>query len=363
MTKTKKILPQEWIQDHFCPVVGVLATPEANALCQKNNLSIVELLQPFSKLSTDVTLKDPEGVNHSVPNLSVNFQDFQKDPAKAVGPRLLSDTVASITEEPLVSRAFPSRSLQLEAPGFTPWFDSWTKIYLQSLPCVEHEFIRHHLGCVFVVSSNSKDDPMEQIRNLVQTQHKSQHERSNTTSSNSLYPQYFSSNSLKYYVLLHDVYAAEESKAHEIFKQMQTAFGSSSCHLLQFNSRTRQNDGDDGNPNVAEHWTSMTFSHRFSSIETRLLAVSGDSVLIPPASATVNNVKKEANTKQNDEKNDNTTTTELDHPLAAVNHVEETPPPSPASVIPPKLMPVTKENIAIHLTYNDIDRIRILIRE
>ena len=143
---------------------------------------------------------------------------------------------------------------------------------------------------------------------------------------------------------------------------MQTAFGSSTCHLLQFNSRTRQNDGDDGNPNVAEHWTSMTFSHRFSSIETRLLAVSGDSVLIPPASATVNNVKKEA-AKQNDEKNNDTTTTELDHPLAAVNHVEETPPPSPAAVIPPKLMPVTKENIAIHLTYNDIDRIRILIRE
>ena len=59
------------------------------------------------------------------------------------------------------------RSLQIEAPGFTPWFDAWTKIYLQSLPCVEHEFIRHHLGCVFVVSSNTKNDPMEQIRNLV----------------------------------------------------------------------------------------------------------------------------------------------------------------------------------------------------
>ena len=358
MTKTKKILPQEWIQDHFCPAIGVLATPEANALCQKNNLSIVELFQPFSRLSTDVTLKDPEGVNHSVPNLCVNFQDFHKDPARSVGPRLLSDTVASISEEPLVSRAFPSRSLQLEAPGFTPWFDSWTKIYLQSLPCVEHEFLRHHLGCVFVVSSNSKEDPMAQIRNLVQLQHKSQHERSTTSSSNNLYPQYFSSISLKYYVLLHDVYAVDESRAHEIFKQMQTDFGSAYCHLLQFNSRTRQNDGDDANPNVAEHWTSMTFSHRFSNIETRLLAVSGDSVLIPPAT---NNVKQEtannksAATTTNDDP-------ELDHPLAAVNNKEETPPPSP-SVIVPKLVPVTKENIAIHLTYNDIDRIRILIRE
>ena len=109
MTRTKKIPPQEWIQDYFCPAIGVLATPEANSLCQKNNLSMVELLQPFSKLSTEVTVKDPENSNHLVPNLCINFQDFHKDPAKIVGPRLLSDTVASITEEPFISRAFPSR--------------------------------------------------------------------------------------------------------------------------------------------------------------------------------------------------------------------------------------------------------------
>ena len=60
--------------------------------------------------------------------------------------------------------------------------------------------------------------------------------------------------------------------------------------------------------------------------------------------------------------NDNAGDSELDHPLAAVNNEERTPPPSP-SVIVPKLVPVTRENIAIHLTYNDIDRIRIMIRE
>ena len=62
-------------------------------------------------------------------------------------------------------------------------------------------------------------------------------------------------------------------------------------YFLYLFSRTTQNDGDDGNPNVAEHWTSMTFSHRFSNIETRLLAVSGDSVLIPPPAAS-NNVER-----------------------------------------------------------------------
>ena len=94
-------------------------------------LSLVELLEPFARLTSDVTIKDPEGLTHPIPNLSLTFQDFYKDPCRDIGPRLLSDTVASITEEPLVSRAFPNRSLQLEAPGFTPWFDAWTKIYLQ----------------------------------------------------------------------------------------------------------------------------------------------------------------------------------------------------------------------------------------
>ena len=94
-------------------------------------LYLVELLEPFARLTSDVTIKDPEGLTHPIPNLSLTFQDFYKDPCRDIGPRLLSDTVASITEEPLVSRAFPNRSLQLEAPGFTPWFDAWTKIYLQ----------------------------------------------------------------------------------------------------------------------------------------------------------------------------------------------------------------------------------------
>ena len=113
MTKTKKILPQEWIQDYFCPVLGVLTTPEVNALCHKNNLSMVELLEPFAKLSSDVNIRDPEGNNHSIPNLSLTFQDFAKELRNSIGPRLLSDTVSSITEEPLVSRAFPNRALQL----------------------------------------------------------------------------------------------------------------------------------------------------------------------------------------------------------------------------------------------------------
>lgn len=212
------------------------------------------------------------------------------------------------------------------------------------------------MGCVFVISSNCKDDAIDELNDLVQKQRKIQHEKQ--PMQNNPYPQYFNANIFKYFVLLHDVYSVEESKAHEIFRQMQNAFGSSSCHLLQVNSRTVQNDGDDANPNVAEHWTSMTFTNRFSHIETRLKAVVGDNVLIPTQTV------QEKDPKINEAPKEVNNSDLVDHPLAnhPLNPEEKSPPPSP-SVMIPKLVPVTKENIAIHLTYNDVDRIKILIKE
>ena len=54
------------------------------AAAGRNNLTFTELLQPFSKMSTDVTMKDVDGQNHNVPCLQVILQDFRKDPHKCV---------------------------------------------------------------------------------------------------------------------------------------------------------------------------------------------------------------------------------------------------------------------------------------
>ena len=44
------------------------------------------------------------------------------------------DIVAEITEEPTVTKAFNREENTLEAPGYTPWFDAYMKLYLQSIP-------------------------------------------------------------------------------------------------------------------------------------------------------------------------------------------------------------------------------------
>ena len=44
---------KEIIQNVFSPMVAVISSPQAEEICQKNNLSFVEMLQPFTKLSSD----------------------------------------------------------------------------------------------------------------------------------------------------------------------------------------------------------------------------------------------------------------------------------------------------------------------
>ena len=70
------------------------------------------------------------------------------------------------------SREFAS-GLSLSAPGFTPWFDTWVKLYINSVPTVDHEFVRHHLGCVYAVSASS-DNPITALRNLSEQHYRHQ---------------------------------------------------------------------------------------------------------------------------------------------------------------------------------------------
>ncbi len=182
MTKTtasRRITPQEWVQDYFSPAVAVLASEDAEAVCAKNNLTLTELLQPFSKLLSDVTVKDPEGVNHGISGLCINFNDFFKDPARIVNNRLVSDLLANCSDEDgssMTTRVFDGIAGErarwsLEAPAFTPWFDIWMRCYMHSVPAADHEFSRHHVGCVLAVSS-ACTDVVAELRRLGDRQYR-----------------------------------------------------------------------------------------------------------------------------------------------------------------------------------------------
>ena len=77
-TAKKRTSPQDWIHDYYGPVLTVYASDDAEIIAYRNNLTFTELLQPFSKLGTDVTIKDVDGQNHNVPSLNIILQDFKK---------------------------------------------------------------------------------------------------------------------------------------------------------------------------------------------------------------------------------------------------------------------------------------------
>ena len=67
----------------------------------------------------------------------------------------------------MITKHFPRVSL--DAPAYTPWFDTWMKYYLQTLPVAEHEFLKHSLGCIFVVSTRSdpelyRNEPSQSLK-------------------------------------------------------------------------------------------------------------------------------------------------------------------------------------------------------
>lgn len=189
------------------------------------------------------------------------MQDFKKDPCRMVNAKLLSDLVGSVCVSPApeISKSYMNDTLTLSRPGSTPWFDIWTKLYLHSIPALEHEFSRHHVGCLFAAKSD-EPDAVQKLRKMAEDQHRHQHDKPNA------YPQFMTPNVLKYYVLLHDVYdCGDESAAQEIFTQMQREFGANFCHLLLINS---SKEDQKETSNFVQNW--LNPGNRFCNVETRL---------------------------------------------------------------------------------------------
>ena len=47
----------EFIQGAYGPMIAVLCTDDAEIVCQKNNLNFVELIRPFSQLTSEGKLR------------------------------------------------------------------------------------------------------------------------------------------------------------------------------------------------------------------------------------------------------------------------------------------------------------------
>ncbi|XP_076583417.1 trafficking protein particle complex subunit 8 isoform X2 [Chaetodon auriga] len=239
---------QEFIQDSFVPMVAVLCSEDADKVTRKNNLNFAELLRPFCRLTSEGHIRDPNNQVQVVKNLRICVNNVVTSPntaSAALSPtqcRLLNEVVLSCQpQESAVTNMITAGDYDLNFSATTPWFETYRENFLQSMPASDHEFLNHYLACLLVVSS-TETVPVEQFLKLSQEQHRIQHSGEYTS------PKWFIPNTLKYYVLLHDMSEGDEQRADMMYEDMKQRYGSQGCYLLKINTRTFSAEDDDQIP-------------------------------------------------------------------------------------------------------------------
>ncbi|XP_034943856.1 trafficking protein particle complex subunit 8 [Chelonus insularis] len=221
-----KLTPREFIGNVFSPQIGAVCSPAAEAACQKNNLSFIELLQPFCHLSAEGHIKDPQGATISVRNLRLSIKDiYGQPPEPTVARKMLNDSVSS--EQCERTTSIKIGTTDLDIPAAIPWFEAWRDMFLTVQFPSDHEFTKHFLACLIVVST-ADDNPLEKIQQMAAQLHQSMPGK---------LPKWFNNNALRYYILICDTTQDDKARAESVFTEMKNLYDVNNCFLLQMNSR------------------------------------------------------------------------------------------------------------------------------
>ena len=121
-------------------------------------------------------------------------------PEPPVARKMLNDTVSSTFTER--TTLVHTGSIDLNIPVSIPWFEAWRDTFLSVQYPSDHEFTKHFLACLIVVST-SDDKPLEIIQQMAT--------KLNQSVPGKL-PKWFNNNVLRYYILLHDTHQDNKEK-------------------------------------------------------------------------------------------------------------------------------------------------------
>ena len=86
---------EEFVKNTFSPQIAIISGADCDSICSKNNLTLVDLLQPFSRLNAEISVRDPAGYAYTVSNLKLGFKDIvTPPPSQHVANKRLADVVA-----------------------------------------------------------------------------------------------------------------------------------------------------------------------------------------------------------------------------------------------------------------------------
>ncbi|XP_058065337.1 trafficking protein particle complex subunit 8 [Anopheles bellator] len=220
---------KEIIQNIFSPMVGAIVSQQAEELCQKNNLTFVEMLQPFLRLSSDAHFRDVAGTSVSIKGLRINVMDVNwRPPQTILAKKMLNEAVTTAGGEKMKAIKLDDGTF-VDIPAAEPWFEQWRETFLTVQFPADHEFTRHLL-CSLIVVSSIDPNPIETASQLTK---KIQMMQSITPPR---LPKWFSTDALNCYVMLHDGCSGDIGKAQQAFEGLKSCYGEHKCFLLKINS-------------------------------------------------------------------------------------------------------------------------------
>ena len=169
-----------------------------------------------------------------VRNLKLKFEEIENNdlmPDQNTVSQLLnaavSDSLSKLNGSK-VSSKYGSYNLNMHSSA--PWFESFRNHFMRTLPVSQHEFTRHFVACLLVVSS-SEPDPKTEFANL------EKQFRENVSELGS--QRWFMSEILCCRVLVHDVAEGDEKAASELIQELKNEMGRGPhlSYLLSINSR------------------------------------------------------------------------------------------------------------------------------
>lgn len=113
---------------------------------------------------------------------------------------MLNDSVSSEQCERTTSVRIGTTDLDI--PLSVPWFESWREMFLNVQFPSDHEFTKHFLACMIVVST-ADDNPLDKIQQMAAQLHQSTPGK---------LPKWFNNNALRYYILIYDSTQDEKAK-------------------------------------------------------------------------------------------------------------------------------------------------------
>jgi hypothetical protein len=258
------------ILQSFVPHVAVHASADTDELAQEKGFrnGLWEMLRPFGeRIHGKVTIRDSIGASRSWDDFGIRFiklGDGLGDPRSARRadaeqrrsmvdvllsgdrPRPLSSAAAlrtggdigqieelvdkqlsyaeSVAESDDATPAGQNGAIVAPGPFISPFYTSFLRSLLSSLPLSPHETFSHPVACVIAISSRNAS-PIEALRQLYDS----------TSSGEMRLPQWVHGDYLRYYVLVHDEDIDDIAKSTKLFEQMKRHFGLH-CHLLRLRS-------------------------------------------------------------------------------------------------------------------------------